>query len=533
VAGLIMAKIAAILGWIGTALVVVALGLRFLKPEWDQYRTYTAWVGLVLILVYLVAQWRESATGASARQTKLGTMSVVSVLAMLAILTAVNYLGVRQNKRWDLTANQVFSLSDQTLKVLQGLDAPATLTVFDVAANFDRFRDRLEEYTYQSKRLSVEYVDIDRQPARAKAANVQTAGTMVLEYKGRVERITALEEQDIANAFIKATTGQERKVYFTSGHGEKDPTSSERTGYNAVAQALTSDNYGSEKLVLAQTPAVPDGATAVIIAGPRTDFFPPEIDALKAYLAKGGKLMVMLDPADKPGAPTQPNLLALINEWGIQVGDDVVVDASGVGQMFGGDASVPVAANYPGHAITERFNLMTAFPMARSVTAPTEGTNGRIAQAFVETSAQSWAEKDLAGLIGGQQVTLDAEAGDRQGPIALAAAVSAAVANATPPPAPAEGQAAPPTMETRVVVVGDSDFAANFGLGIQGNRDLFMNAVNWLAQQEGLIAVRPRSPEDRRLTMTADQLSRVSMLSIFIIPALIFGAGVYTWWRRR
>jgi ABC-type uncharacterized transport system involved in gliding motility auxiliary subunit len=88
-------------------------------------------------------------------------------------------------------------------------------------------------------------------------------------------------------------------------------------------------------------------------------------------------------------------------------------------------------------------------------------------------------------------------------------------------------------METRVVVVGDSDFAANFGLGIQGNRDLFMNAVNWLAQQEGLIAVRPRSPEDRRLTMTADQLSRVSMLSIFIIPALIFGAGVYTWWRRR
>jgi ABC-type uncharacterized transport system involved in gliding motility auxiliary subunit len=300
-----------------------------------------------------------------------------------------------------------------------------------------------------------------------------------------------------------------------------------------VAQALTSDNYGSEKLVLAQTPAVPEGATAVIIAGPRTDFFPPEIDALKAYLAKGGKLMVLLDPADKPGAPTQPNLLGLINEWGIQIGDDVVVDASGVGQMFGGDASVPVAAKYPGHPITERFNLMTAFPMARSVTAPSEGVNGRVAQAFVETSAQSWAEKDLAGLVGGQQVTLDAEAGDRQGPIALGAAVSAAVANATPPPAPPAGQPAPPTPETRVVVVGDSDFAANFGLGIQGNRDLFMNAVNWLAQQEGLIAVRPRAPEDRRLTMTADQLSRVSMLSIFIIPALIFGAGVYTWWRRR
>jgi ABC-type uncharacterized transport system involved in gliding motility auxiliary subunit len=84
-----------------------------------------------------------------------------------------------------------------------------------------------------------------------------------------------------------------------------------------------------------------------------------------------------------------------------------------------------------------------------------------------------------------------------------------------------------------VVVFGDSDFAANYGLGIQGNRDLFMNTLGWLSQQEGLIAVRPRSPEDRRLTMTADQVTRVMILSIFLIPASIFGLGIYTWWRRR
>jgi ABC-type uncharacterized transport system involved in gliding motility auxiliary subunit len=526
-------KIAAILGWLGTALVVVALGLWYVKPEWEEYRRYIAWAGLATILVYLVAQWRESQQGQNSRQARLGALSVVSIVAVLALLAGLNYLGVRQNKRWDLTANQVFSLSEQTLKVLQGLDSPAKLTVFEQAASFDRFRDRLEEYTYQGPQLSIDYVDIDRQPARAKAANVQTAGTMVLEYKGRVERITNLEEQDIANAFIKATTGAERKVYFTAGHGEKDPTVSERTGYSAVAQALTSDNYASEKLVLAQSPAVPDGATLVVVAGPRTDFFPPEIDAIETYLAKGGKLLVMLDPADKPGTPPLTNLIGLVNEWGIQVGEDVVVDASGVGQMFGGDASVPVAANYPGHPITQQFNLMTAFPMARSVSAPSEGVNGHTAQAFVETSAQSWAEKDLGGLTSGQQVTLDPATGDKPGPIALGAAVSAAATAAPAPPAPAEGQVAPPAPETRVVVVGDSDFAANFGLGIQGNRDLFMNAVNWLAQQEGLIAVRPRAPEDRRLTMTADQLNRISLLSIFIIPALIFGTGVYSWWRRR
>jgi len=158
-------KISTLLGWLGTALVVVAMVIKFSKPEWGDYQQYAALAGLVCILLYLAIQWRESATGVHARQTKLGTMSVVSVIAMLAVLAAINYLGVRRNKRWDLTANQVFSLSEQTLKVLHGLDAPAKLTVFDQAAAFDRYRDRLEEYTYQSKQLSVDYVDLDRQPA--------------------------------------------------------------------------------------------------------------------------------------------------------------------------------------------------------------------------------------------------------------------------------------------------------------------------------------------------------------------------------
>jgi ABC-type uncharacterized transport system involved in gliding motility auxiliary subunit len=528
-----MAKITAILGWIGTALVVVALALRFLKPEWDQYRTYTAWAGLAFILVYLVAQWRESATGASGRQTRLGTMSLVSTLAMLGILVGVNYLGVRQNKRWDLTANQVFSLSEQTIKVLQGLDAPAKLTVFDLAGNFDRFRDRLEPFTYQAKQLSVDYVDIDRQPARAKAANVTTAGTMVLEYKGRTERITTLEEQDIANALIKATTGKERKVYFVQGHGEKDPASSDRLGYSAVADALKADNYVFEKLVLAQSPTVPDDATAVVIAGPQTDLFQGEVDGLKKYLARGGKLFAMVDPGEKQGQGTLPVLTGLLKEWGIEVGDDIVVDASGVGQMFGAGPTVPVAASYPSHAITERFNLMTAFPLARSITTAT--AEGKTTQSFVETSPRSWAEKDIASLSTGQDVTLDAAAGDRQGPIVLAAAASAPAPDVPPTTAPAstDNAEAPPKPETRVVVFGDSDFAANYGLGIQGNRDLFMNTLGWLSQQEGLIAVRPRSPEDRRLTMTADQVTRVMILSIFLIPASIFGLGIYTWWRRR
>ena len=202
VAGLMATKISAVMGWLGTALVVVALALRFLQagvgsvpaatrpgPAWSA--SWSTWS----------AQWRESQQGHSARQASSARCRWSASLAVLALLAGLNYLGVRQNKRWDLTANQVFSLSEQTAEGaagprLAGQDHASSIR----RRSFDRFRDRLEEYTYQSKQLSVDYVDIDRQPARAKAANVQTAGTMVLEYKGRVERITNLEEQDIANA---------------------------------------------------------------------------------------------------------------------------------------------------------------------------------------------------------------------------------------------------------------------------------------------------------------------------------------------
>jgi len=82
-------------------------------------------------------------------------------------------------------------------------------------------------------------------------------------------------------------------------------------------------------------------------------------------------------------------------------------------------------------------------------------------------------------------------------------------------------------------VFGDSDFAANGVLGIPGNRDLFLNAVNWLAQKETLIAIRPREAEDRRVTLTADQQRRAFYLSVLVIPCLAFVAGLVTWWRRR
>jgi ABC-type uncharacterized transport system involved in gliding motility auxiliary subunit len=295
---------------------------------------------------------------------------------------------------------------------------------------------------------------------------------------------------------------------------------------------LTSDNFAVEKLVLAQQAAVPDDASVVIVAGPTTDFYPNEVESLRKYLRKGGKALFMLDPPDKADSAALPNLTTLVKEYGVDVGDNVIVDVSGIGQLLGTDASVPVAANYPQHPITENFNLLTAYAFARAVTPAAGNTQGPTAMTFIETSPRSWAETDVKTLTTTGRVEMEEAQGDKPGPVSVGAAVSITAPDA---PAPTAGTAGTDERkpETRVAVIGDSDFPSNAWLGIRGNRDLFLNTVNWLAQQENLIAVRPRQADDRRITLTADQQRRIVWLSLLFIPGAVLGAGVYTWWRRR
>ena len=245
--------------------------------------------------------------------------------------------------------------------------------------------------------------------------------------------------------------------------------------------------------------------------------------------------MLLVDPQEKADDPPLTNLTALAHEWAIDIGNNVVVDVSGMGRLLGTDATVPVAVNYPSHPIVQDMDLLTAYPLARSVSVVPGGVGGRTAQAFVETSAQSWAETDLKTVLAGGKVGLDEAKGDKRGPVAIAAAASAPVA--TPPagdkPGAEKPAEDPQKAESRVVVFGDSDFASAAAIGISGNRDLFMNAVSWLAQQENLIAIRPKEADDRRVTMTANQQLRVIILALVVVPMLVFGSGVYAWWRRR
>jgi ABC-type uncharacterized transport system involved in gliding motility auxiliary subunit len=525
-----MNRIFNIISWLGIALVLAAVGIRFGVPAQERYATYLAWAGLACILLYIVSQWREIASFFGTRSGRYGTLAASSLLIVLGILVAVNYIGKKQNKRWDLTASGQFSLSDQSRNVVQKLDSPLQVMVFAQEPQFQVYRDRMKEYEYVSSQIKTEYIDPDKKPTVAQQNNVQQYGTIVFNYKGRSERVTANTEQDITNTIIKVVSGKVKKVYFTQGHGERDPNSAERDGYQAINTSLTNENYGVEKLVLAQTSKVPDDASAIIVAGPKTDFFGPEVDAIKKYLENNGKLLLMLDPPAKPDAPELTNLNALAHEWGVDATNTLVVDASGMGRLIGADASVPIAANYPSHPITERFTVLTAYPMSRGLTIVQGGVDGHTASPVVESSPQSWAETDIKALLTSGEVSLDEGKGDKPGPITIAAAVTASKPDAAPP-TPATPDT--PKPETRVVVFGDSDFASNGVMGIQGNKDMFMNIIGWLSQQESLISIRAKEASDRRLTLTATQQNNITWLALLIVPGVVFGTGIYSWMRRR
>src|SRR5438132_2932324 len=213
-------RVLGLLGWLGVALVFAAVAIRFLKPEWQQYYNGLAISGLVCTLLYILSQWREIGQAFAGRQARFGTLAAASILVVFAILAAINYLSSRHNKRWDLTAARQFSLSDQTKKVLQDLKEPVKVRVFARSDEFQRYRDRLDGYAYQSKQVSAEYIDPEKKPGLAQQLGVTALGTVVFEYKGRNEKANSDGEQELTNALIKVIQrSEERRVGKESRSG--------------------------------------------------------------------------------------------------------------------------------------------------------------------------------------------------------------------------------------------------------------------------------------------------------------------------
>ncbi len=335
-----MGKFLGKLDLFGMIVLIAALGLYSYRGVWTVYQTAAAAAGGAMILAAIVAKRREIAAALKRRSTLFSLNSFISVLIILGILSLINFLGYRHNKRFDMTAEKLHSLSDQTLKVLDQIQVPVKAWAFYPGGEYKPAKDLLIEYRARNKKFEFEFVDPDKQPQVAKKYNVRVYGrfnnpftrisvvygTVVLESDGRTEKIEKqdeeVREEDITNALLRIIKPESKVIYFLTGHGEKSIDESEAEGYSMVKEGLEQERYQVKSLSLVREQKVPDDCAVLVVAGPATEPFPEELDKINQYLERGGSLFALLDP------PPAAGLRDFLLKWSVEVGDDLILDGT-------------------------------------------------------------------------------------------------------------------------------------------------------------------------------------------------------------
>jgi ABC-type uncharacterized transport system involved in gliding motility auxiliary subunit len=388
----------------------------------------------------------------------------------------------------------------------------------------------IQIYSYHSKKIKYEFIDPDKNPGLVKAYEITEDGTTVLEMGDKDGRITSSEEEDITNAIIKITREEKKTLYFLEGHGEQTVEETGDSGYSILKGELEKLGYEIKSLALALTDNWPDDVSLLIVPGPEKDLLPNELETIRKYIEKGGRVFFMVDPQ------AAPNLKSFLAQFGILLHEDLVIDT--VSRLLGGDYFMPVVNEYESHEITEKFRYATFFPYARSVEAQEQKPEGVTVQILAKSSDNSWSERQLDV----REVTFDKDS-DKAGPISLAAVITVEPKKEAPEETPKEQEeeASPENEESlpaknaegRLAVFGDSDFVSNSYYHLSGNGNLFLNTVNWLTEEGDLISIQPKTSSPRTIQLTPSQGRLIFFVSVIILPLLVLVTGITVWVRRR
>ncbi len=517
---------------LGLVLLVAAVIRYSVADIWEKWNIWLAIAGGVLILVGVAANYRQILSSLGKRSAKYAINYVISLILILAVVSGLNYIGRKHPKRFDMTATGRYTLAPQTIQLLEKLDKNVDIKAFYPGGESPSLKELLTEYRTESSRIRYEFIDPDKRPELAKQYNVTVYGmqeslttgrqirygTVLVSYGDKTEKIEKraeeLQEEDLTNAIIKAKRPEAKKIYFIQGHGEKDLSDADPNtpGYAEAKRKLENQGYKVETLNFSTVAEVPDDAKVLVVAGPTTEFLPQEIQFIDDFLnIRGGGMLAMIDPP--PSASLEP----LLKEWGIKADKNLILDISATGRAFG--PSIPVVDRYENHRITERFNTYTFFPFVRSVQPDATPQTGVTVEPLFKSSANSWGETNFVN----KQASFDPKA-DLKGPLTLAVAATKEIK-------PSSGKE--PAKKSRMVAVGNSSFAINAYFAQVGNGNMFLNMVSWLAQDEDLISIRPKDPEDRRIVMTQTQLSTLRLFTVILLPCIALIIGVVVVMKRR
>ncbi|MCX5752607.1 MAG: Gldg family protein [Candidatus Krumholzibacteria bacterium] len=516
-----MERLRRILGPLGLVLVIAGGLIYGILSSSGWPAVVPLVIGIALVAASAALNLRGARSEGSKRNARFGINAAVSILAFAAILVLLQMLASRHGVAFDTTANKRFSLSPQTVKILDRLGKEVVFTCFFKADAPDRtaLADLLREYADENPRVKYSFIDPDKDPVAARRYKIRSYGTIVVESGGSEEQIAQTTEEKLTNAILKVTRDTKRIIYCLTGHGEKSIDDAQPAGLSGLKSSVEAEGYAIRNLLTLRDSIPPDCAI-LLIPGPEKDLYAPERGMIERFMSGGGSILVLIDPL-----VDVPRLENIVEGYGIEVTKSIVVDR--FAKLVSGNYLTPVVNQYGKHAITEGFKVASFFPQVRALAAAKEKPAGVEIEVLASTGASAFAETNLAEALKGK--TRYEPDRDLAGPLAVAVVAKKEIA-----PSPARNVGAGGGARNgRIVVFGDSDFASNAYLDLSGNRDLILNTIGWLAEEEDLIAVRAKDPVSQPVILNMRQGRTVFWLPVVGLPAIVGCIGVLVLVHRR
>ena len=504
---------------IGILIVRAFTAVSLYTPPDAELLTRLLYLGIAVFIVGLAVYTlldpehvRKILTG---RQARYGSNSVILFLAFTGILVAVNILVNQYPQRWDVTEDKQHTLAPETIEALQSLPAPVHATAFySVRLNAESAVQLLQDFKANSNgNFDYQFMDPDSNPVLVNQLGITGDGKILLQMGENREIVTVASESELTGGLIRLLNPDKPVLYFLTGEGEHDTETPGEGAYTRVRQVLEGKNYVVNTLNLQAENAIPEDARALIVAGPLVPLTENSVELIKGFLENGGSLMLLSNPVPLTQFGEQQDLLAdyLASDWGITLNNDIVVDTNSSSSPF-----FAVSAEYATHPITDKMQGVAAiFPYSRSITINPKNANNVSPTALVLTIDQSWGETDFDALQGQQTLEFN-EGTDILGPMTLAAAADNSVT------------------KSRVVVFGSSTFAQDDNFSFSGNGDMFINSVDWVAEEESILNLTTNTAQERTFTPPGSlQLILTIVGTVCVIPLVVIGAGVYAWVMRR
>ena len=445
------------------------------------------------------------------RSTKQGIKALISIAIVLVILGLINILAIRYNIRWDITEDQIHTLSTQSKVVVAKLKQPLKVSIFDRTIE-PSLENLLQNYRRQNKKFQFRLINPEQEISLAREYGVQSLGEIYLEYGDKRQKMNRdnaavgepLTETELTNSIEAIKRDRKVTIYLLQGHGEASPELVER-GLAQVVTNLEAKGNQVQELNLASQSKIPNDADLIMIVGATKKLLPKEVSSLQNYLAGGGNLLLLLSPNIDIG------ITPLLENWGVELDERLIVDGSSAGSVMGFGPGVIIVDRYGDHPITNSFrNNISIFPESRPLKVRAKASIKATPLAI--TSNRTWAESDLKN----EEITFDINY-DLSGPLNIAIALEREAEKLS-----------------RMVIFGSSTFAVNGWFEQHLNGDILLNSVKWLVGEDrDRLLIRPKTVANRRINISSTQATIISWLALRIMPVLALAIGFFAWHQRR